>query len=214
MSDDRFNGVESPTKHRKKRTRNTKRRGVERDARSSEMPPRQSPAEGRVTYAELLGSVNQSCASARNAWLALLVLLLYFLVTLGSVTHEDLFLNNPVALPIVNVEIPLSSFFTVAPIVLLFIHLGLLMQHAILGYKCHQLSQVSTTKSGDHHPSDNRQVVHSYAFCQLIAGPDAPRLVEWVMRLIIFFTLIATPVITLLYFQIVPRVGSRRCPHR
>ena len=42
-------------------------------------------------------------------------LIAYLLVTLAGVTHVDLLLNSPVRLPIINVEIPLFSFFLYQP---------------------------------------------------------------------------------------------------
>ena len=47
----------------------------------------------------------------------------------------DLLLNSPVTLPIVNVQIPLFSFFLAAPYLFLLVHLGLLVQHAMLAHK-------------------------------------------------------------------------------
>ena len=60
---------------------------------------------------KLLDAANDASAPAKNAWLAFLALLAYLLVTLGGVSHKDLLLNDPVKLPIINVDIPLFSFF-------------------------------------------------------------------------------------------------------
>ena len=86
-------------------------------------------------FDELLRSANGASGTARNSWLAFMALITYLLVTIAGVTHVDLLLNSPITLPIVNAKIPLFSFFLVAPFLLLLIHLGLLVQHAMLAHK-------------------------------------------------------------------------------
>src|SRR5262245_61195029 len=63
-----------------------------------------------------LDEANGASDPASSAWLAFLALLTYLLVTLASVSHKALLLDSPVQLPIVvNVDIPLRSFFLYAP---------------------------------------------------------------------------------------------------
>ena len=152
---------------------------------------------------KLLETANAASGPARNAWLAFLVLIAYFLVTIAGVTHIDLLLNSPIKLPIVNVEIPLFSFFWVAPFLFLLVHLGLLMQHAILAHKYNHFSNVisaSETENSRDHPE--RRQVNSYVFSYLLAGPTPPRVLELLMRLMVFVTFSLLPVLVLLYFQI------------
>ena len=83
----------------------------------------------------LLNAANDASNAARNAWLAFLALVTYLLVTLGGVSHKDLLLNSGVTLPVVNVDIPLFSFFQYAPLLLLLVLLSLLIQHVVLALK-------------------------------------------------------------------------------
>ena len=152
---------------------------------------------------ELLNSANAASGPARNAWLAFFGLLAYLMVTLAGVTHVDLLLNSPVTLPIVNVGIPLFSFFLVAPYLLLLVHLSVLMQHTLLAHK-YQLFSEAITAGEDglarNHPM--RRLVHSYVFAQMIAGPRSPWPLQMLMRLMVFVTFSFLPVVVLLYFQI------------
>jgi hypothetical protein len=152
---------------------------------------------------ELLQSANSASGSARNAWLAYLVLNVYLLVTIAGVTHVDLLLNSTVTLPIVNVKIPLFSFFWAAPVLLLLVHLGFLVQHAMLARKYqHFKKAVSAWENSNNGVHPSRRYVDGYVFSQMTAGPKPPKLLGFLMRLMVFTTFSLLPVLVLLYFQI------------
>ena len=151
----------------------------------------------------LLDSANDASGPAKNAWLAFLALLAYLLVTLGGVSHKDLLLNDPVTLPVVNVDIPLFSFLQVAPLLLLLVYLSLLIQHVMLAGKFRNFTEAiapDEKKTGKEHRA--RQLVHSYVVAQLLAGPKRNPITRSLMRLMVFVTFVLLPVVTLLYFQI------------
>ena len=150
---------------------------------------------------ELLDDANATSSSANHAWLAFLALLAYLLVTLGGVSHKDLLLNSPVTLPIIDVEIPLFSFFQYAPLLLLLVYLSLLIQHVILARKYRKFVEaIAPCEKKAQHPS--REVVDSYVVSQILAGPRHNLTIRWLMRLIIFVTFALLPIATLLYFQV------------
>ena len=158
----------------------------------------------KLSDKELLDAANGASDPARNAWLAFLALLTYLLVTLGGVSHKDLLLNKAVKLPIVNVDVPLFDFFQYAPALLLLIYLSLLIQHDILMRKYRKFTEAIAPyekETGKEHPA--RELVHSYAVSQILAGPKPDNPVRsgltWLM---VFVTFILLPFITLLYFQI------------
>ncbi len=151
----------------------------------------------------LLNAANDASNAARNAWLAFLALVTYLLVTLGGVSHEDLLLNSGVQLPIVNIKIPLFSFFQYAPLLLLLVMLSLLIQHVVLAPKYRRFVEAIApyeTKAHKEHPA--RELVHSYVVPQLLAGPKRNFITRSLMRLMVFVTFVLLPVVTLLYFQI------------
>ena len=151
---------------------------------------------------QLLGAANDASGAARNAWLAFMGLLAYLLITLAGVTHIDLLRNSPVGLPIVNVDIPLFSFFLAAPVLLLLVHLSLLIQHALLARKYQLFSEAIAARESDDALDPMRRLVHNYVFSQMLAGPKPPWPLRMLMRLMIFVTFSLLPVVTLLYFQV------------
>lgn len=164
--------------------------------------PQAMPAAS-VTAEELLDAANEASGQSRNMWIAFIALLAYLIVTIAGTTHKDLLLNNPVMLPFLQVEIPLFAFFIYGPLVILVMHLGVLIQHAMLAFKLFRVTELM--QDGGWHRTGNdprRSKLHAYIFAQLIAGPDRGRLMGFLMRLMTWFSLIALPVFALLFFQV------------
>ena len=150
-----------------------------------------------------LGEANVASDPARTSWLAFLALLTYVIVTLASVSHKDLLLNSPVRLPIINADIPLVGFFQYAPAMLLLVYLSLLVQHVILARKYRRFTDaISATEIRTKREHPARELVHSYVFSQILAGPRANLVTKVMMQLIVYVTFAVLPIVTLLYFQI------------
>src|SRR5262245_36305656 len=165
---------------------------------SGEGPKLSEEAQG------FLDEANGASDPASSAWLAFLALLAYLLVTLAGVSHKALLLDSPVQLPIVvNVDIPLRSFFLYAPALLLLVYLSLLIQHVILARKYRKFKEAIAPyerETRTEHPA--RERVHSYVFSQILVGPKPSRITNLLMRLIVYVTFTILPLITLLYFQV------------
>ncbi len=86
-------------------------------------PVVKKPATGQtdpeVSVEDLLKAVNEASAQARNMWLSFLAFITYLVVALASITDKGLLLNEPIKLPIINVEISIIAFFVFGPILLL-----------------------------------------------------------------------------------------------
>ena len=63
---------------------------------------------------ELQKALNDAAGKASVLWTTFVVFQLYLAITFGSVTHRDLFLETPIKLPLLNVDLPLVGFFAVA----------------------------------------------------------------------------------------------------
>lgn len=166
--------------------------------------PADPASEGAPSLRDLLGAVNSASAGARNAWLAFLGLLAYLVVTLAGISHKDLLLNEATTLPFVNVKIPLTGFFTAAPVVLLFFHFGLLVQHAMLYSKIEAFNAKLRNGAPEHewpaHPVQDE--VHSYFFTQSFAGRKPKRLMACAFHIMMMTSFILAPVFILFYFQV------------
>ena len=98
----------------------------------------------------------------------------YLMIAVAGVTHEDLLLETPVQLPILQVKIQLTQFFQFAPILLVLFHLGVISQLVLLARKTlefdHAIRLLETTDKRTH---PLRLELHNFFFVQAIAGPAA-----------------------------------------
>src|SRR5262245_11807053 len=92
-----------------------------------------------ATFTEMARDVNHASSSARNAWIFFMALIAYFFIALAGITHRDLLLSTPVKLPLLEVDIGLRAFYLFGPLILLLIHFGILLQHAMLARKVLEL---------------------------------------------------------------------------
>ena len=77
---------------------------------------------------ELQKALNKAAGKASVLWTTFTTFQLYLAIAFGSVTHRDLFLETPIKLPLLNVELSLVGFFVVAPLLLLIFHFYLFLQ--------------------------------------------------------------------------------------
>jgi uncharacterized protein YjbI with pentapeptide repeats len=102
------------------------------------------------TQASDLGEARKALDSATNIarglWFTFLSLTAYLVIAVGAVTHRDLFLETPVRLPLLNVDLPLVTFFWVAPIMFLVVHAYLLLNLKFMADNArHYFNEVETT---------------------------------------------------------------------
>ena len=156
-----------------------------------------------TTFKELVRDVNRTSASTRNGWVFFLALHVYFFVALAGITHRDLLLDAPIALPLLQVRIGLKSFFLFGPVILVLIHMGILLQHVMLARQARDLHSRVTSFEGTGlfrtHPV--RIQLHPYFFTQLIAGPQRSPLFAFFLALLTWLSLGILPVVLLLDFQ-------------
>jgi uncharacterized protein YjbI with pentapeptide repeats len=151
----------------------------------------------------LISSLNSAADSARTAWLSWLAAAAFLFVTVGSVTHQELLLDAPIKLPLLGVEIPLAGFFSVTPLLIVFMHFGLMMQQAIMGSKAAALNEALKDWEADEkraHPL--RHEIHSHFSAQLLAGTPTRGLLPVFWRLVGLTTFVLMPLSLLLFIQI------------
>ena len=86
-------------------------------------------------------AVDDAAAVGGALWLSYLFVLFYLAVAAGAVTHADLFFENPVKLPFLNIELPLLAFFFLAPILFLIVHAYTLVHLVMLTDKAKRFHQ-------------------------------------------------------------------------
>src|SRR5690242_2278520 len=101
-------------------------------------PPKTEPALF-AARAKDLGALRDAVVDAASVgaglWISYLFGLFYFAIAAGAVTHRDLFLETPVKLPFLNVELPLKAFFIWGPLVFLIVHAYVLLHFVFLAGK-------------------------------------------------------------------------------
>ena len=105
-------------------------------AESEQLP--QAPAD-LAAKARDLGELRAAVVEAANVgtglWLSYLFALFYFLIALGGISHRNLFFENPVRLPFLNVDLPLIGFFLLGPLIFLIVHAYVLLHFVLLATK-------------------------------------------------------------------------------
>jgi uncharacterized protein YjbI with pentapeptide repeats len=155
--------------------------------------------------AELQKALNDAAGKASVLWTTFVIFQLYLAIAFGSVTHRDLFLETPIKLPLLNVDLPLVGFFAVAPTLLVILHFYVFLQ--LLGL---------TTKAKDYNTllvnefpvaADRqylRQRLDAFPILQFLAGPRDQRtgFRGLSLRLIAWITLVGMPLLILLQGQV------------
>src|SRR3954451_21898151 len=77
-------------------------------------------------------SLNDSATRVSTIWVSFLIFSLYLLTAATTVTHRQLFLAEPVKLPVLNIDLPLWGFFFLAPILFVIFHTYVLIQIILL----------------------------------------------------------------------------------
>jgi uncharacterized protein YjbI with pentapeptide repeats len=160
-------------------------------------------SETPVNPYSLLEAVNNSSDSAHMAWLIFIGVMAYLMVAVAGVTHKDLLLETPVALPILQVNIPLTQFFQFAPILLVLFHLGLISQLVLLARKTLEFdASVRALEVTDRRNHPLRLELHNFFFVQAIAGPHRSAVMGAFLHGMSWLTLVVLPLLLLLYIQV------------
>jgi uncharacterized protein YjbI with pentapeptide repeats len=162
-----------------------------------------SPVETPVNPYSLLEAVNAASDTVNRGWLFFLALMAYVLITVAGVTHKDLLLDAPVVLPALQASIPLKNFFTVAPVVVLLFHLGIVAQLVLLARKALEFDKaVRGIEPSDKRSHALRLELSNFFFVQAIAGPERSRVISGFLHGMSWLTTMILPVLLLLFIQV------------
>ena len=162
-----------------------------------------------AAQAKDLGALREAVVDAAGVgtglWLSYLFLFFYLFVAVAAVTHKDLFFENPVKLPFLNVELPLIGFFWLGPLLFLILHAYVLLHLSLLAGKVgafHDELQAQITDVDTR--ARLRRQLPSNIFVQYLAGSHEVRtgLMGFMLRAIAIITLIVFPVALLVFFQL------------
>ncbi len=151
-------------------------------------------------------AVNDASGKAGALWLSFISFATLVLITTGTVTHKQLFLEEPLALPLLNAKLPLIGYFVAAPLFFVIFHFYLLLQLEGLATRVRVYDELLRQA----HPvaSDRRllrQRLDTFIVAQLLAGARERRegLLGFLNRFVAWITLVALPIATLLIIQLI-----------
>ncbi len=93
-------------------------------------PPKEPPDTKDVEA--LANSLNHSAERAQTLWLSFLTFTLYLAIAAGTTTHPMLFREDPLKLPVLNIDLPLIGFYVLAPFIFVVFHFYMLLNLVLL----------------------------------------------------------------------------------
>jgi hypothetical protein len=156
-------------------------------AGKAEEPPSSEPPPPAATNPPPLAAKADDLDAIRSAvvdaagvsaglLLSYLFVLFYLLIAAGGVTHRDLFLENPIKLPFLGVELPLRGFFWLGPALFLVVHAYVLLHFVLLSSKAGIFDAQLRAQIGDAEVRARpRRQLPINIFVQFVAGPSEVR---------------------------------------
>ena len=191
-------------------------------ARPHAIPPRAKLTEADPKLKELkdqaedLGvarkALDDAVSMTRGLWISFISLSAYLLVAVGSVTHVDLFLEKPLKLPLLLVDVPLVVFFWLAPILFVIVHTYLLLNLKLMSDNVRawlarleaiivkEVNAVERYRIAE----DHKLTIPNFFPVQLLAAPTFNRhgFIGWALSASVSITVVIVPVLLLLLFQV------------
>ncbi|MGZ8533829.1 MAG: pentapeptide repeat-containing protein [Candidatus Binatia bacterium] len=149
-------------------------------------------------------SLNDSATRVSTIWISFLIFGLYLVIAAGTVTHRQLLLEDPVKLPVLDIDLPLVGFFFLAPILYVIFHAYVLLQVLLLGRAAAAYNEAVEKADLDAEESASiRQRLANTLFAQLFAGSPRERdgWLGLLLKAMAWLTLAIAPVLILLVFQ-------------
>jgi uncharacterized protein YjbI with pentapeptide repeats len=162
-------------------------------------PASQSNDELSSHIEKLLEAANSASQTVAALHVAFMAFVTYLGVIVWGTTHDDLLRISPVKLPILDVDLPLTAFYSFVPWMVVLLHFNLLMQLELLSCKLWNLDRdLPDTPAGQ----QVRNRLFIFPFTHLIVGRSEVWLIRWLLSLVVGITVIALPLLMLLAAQI------------
>ena len=150
-------------------------------------------------------AVNDAAGRASNLWISFVFFATLIAITTGTVTHKHLFLELPLKLPVLNVELPLMGYFFAVPLFFVVFHFYMLLQLDGLAAKIEDYNAV--LREQHPHAADRRllrQRLDSFIFAQVLVGARDRRegRIGRLNRAVAWITMVGLPIGTLLLLQL------------
>lgn len=150
----------------------------------------------------LLDSVNSASQHVRNYYITFLLACFYIALIVWSTTDLMLLKNTPVTMPLLNVNLPITGFYTFAPYFFLLLHFNLLLQFSLLADKVHRFDQavIELPDSDSHRYYYTR--LFAFVFTQILSARHHSGLLRFLLTLMVWITAIWLPLGILIGLQV------------
>lgn len=155
--------------------------------------------------------LDDAVSMTRGLWISFISLSAYLMVAVGSVTHVDLFLENPLELPLVGVKVPLVVFFWLAPILYIIIHSYLLLNLKLMSDNVRDwLARLEETLAKEDNAQERHRIAQAHKLSlpnffpvQMLAGPRINQvgMMRWGLASAVMLTIIVAPILLLFLIQ-------------
>ena len=151
-------------------------------------------------------AVNDAAGRASNLWISFVFFATLIAITTGTVTHKHMFLELPLKLPVLNVDLPLMGYFFAVPLFFVVFHFYILLQLDGLGAKIEDYNAV--LREQHPHAGDRRllrQRLDSFIFAQVLVGARDRRegRIGALNRAVAWITMVGLPIGVLLLLQLI-----------
>lgn len=161
------------------------------------------------TQASDIGEARKALDSATNIarglWFTFLSLTAYLVIAVGSVSHRELFLQTPVKLPLLNVDLPLVTFFWVAPLMFLVIHAYLLLNLKFMADNAnHYFEEVAQTGLSAEARSRLYLQLSNFLILQMLIVRRQEKwgVMGFLTHFVVVLTIIIAPILVLILIQL------------
>jgi len=161
------------------------------------------PAKLETDLKTLADAANEATKREAAQWFYFVTIMITLAAIVGSTTHRVLFLEEAVKVPLLQIELPLEGFYMVAPAILLTLHFYLLAQLRIMAEKLRAFLDAVAEAAGEDVAARDKALkrLDSFVVVQLLTS-ERFGLTQAPVRLVAWTTLVAAPVLLLLFFQL------------
>jgi uncharacterized protein YjbI with pentapeptide repeats len=153
----------------------------------------------------LESSVNNSAGQVSAVWLGFVAFSAYLAAAVSNISHRQLFLEDTIKLPTINIDLPLVASAVLLPAIFVIYHIYVLLQVVLLARTAAAYNDAvehAIPDLGDR--SRVRQRLANTLFAQMFAGSPRERegLLGMLLRVMAWVTLVIAPPLVLLVFQV------------
>ena len=150
-------------------------------------------------------SVNDSATRVSAIWLSFVAFTAYLAAAASNISHRQIFLEEPIKLPTINIDLPLVASAILLPLLFVIYHVYVLLQVVLLARTAAAYNEAIERAVPEVEDSTRmRQRLANTLFAQLFAGSPRERegVVGWLLRAMAWITLAIAPVLVLILFEV------------